>query len=338
MPSGSTGPRSAKGSSSRLQSMLGSSNVRPAPSSARPVAVFSLDGAGWRCATGPPLPPPGAGSHREQRLVRRLRQGRDGSALGVLFGDFVLDGLLGVPHAGLGEPAPGAEPDIRTLQQFEEVLHVGDVLRVEAVADDADQERETADQEADDGDGEGRDQVLGERRDVAARQTHERRRQRDEGAHEAEHGADAHQDARPLEALDRVELVFLQQLEGLRGEPLRLVVADQVVEKADDDQRVVVLLQVPVRGAWLAVAERLAGAQGADLERVEVAVAEPQPQLVQEHAELDEHPHEADDRGDEDGPQKDPRDVIDELLEVVHPGFIPATTAGSGPWTWRESA
>ena len=177
-----------------------------------------------------------------------------------------------------------------------------------------------------------------ERRHVAARQADQGRRQRDEGAHEAEHGADAHEDARPLEPLDRVELVLLQQLERLRGQALRLVVADEVEEEARDDQGVVVLLQVAVRGARLAVAERLAGAQGADLERVEITVAEPQVQLVQQHAELDEHPHEADDRGDEDGPQEDPGDVVDELLELVHPSLISARTAGSGPWTWRVSA
>ena len=276
--------------------------------------------------------------HREQWLVRRLLQRHDHRALGVLFCDLVVDGLLGVPDACLREPAPGPQPDVRTLEQLEQVLHVGDVLRVQAVADDADQEREAADEQADDGDGERGDEVVGQLLHVAAGQADERRGQRDQGAHEAQHGADAHQDPRPLEPLDRVELVLLEQLERLRGEPFRLVVADQVVEKADDDQRVVVLLQVPIRGARLSVTERLACAKGADLERVEVAVAEPQPQLVQQHAEFDEHPHEAQDRGDEHGPQEDPGDVVDELLEVVHPGLISAATAGSGPWTGQVSA
>ena len=214
--------------------------------------------------------------------------------------------------------APDRSRTSVALEQLEQVLHVGDVLRVHAVADDADHEREAADEQAEDRDGERGDEVLGELGDVAAGQAHERRRQRDQRAHEAQHGAEAHEDARPLEPLDRVELVLLQQLERLRREPLGLVVADEVVEKADDDQRVVVLLQVPVGGARLAVGERLAGAQGADLEGVEVAVAEAQPELVQQDAELDEHPHEADDDGDEDGPEEDPGDVVDELLKVVH--------------------
>ena len=96
--------------------------------------------------------------------------------------------------------------------------------------------------------------------------------------------------ARPLEPLDGVELVLLEQLERLHRETLRLVVADQVEEEARDHQRVVVLLEVAVGAPRLAVGERLAGAQGADLERLEVAVAEAQVQLVDEPAELDEHP------------------------------------------------
>ena len=315
------GPRPANGSSSRLQSMLGSSNVRPAPSSGRPAGGGPADDrrrAPRGGLSGAAVAAAGRRGHGQQRLVRRRGQRDDRGALRVLLGDLVLDRRLGVPHAGLGEASAGAQPHVGALEQLEQVLHVRDVLGVQAVAHDADQEREAADEQADHGDGERGHQVVGELLDVAAGEPHEGGGQRDQGTHEAQHGADAHEDPGPLEPLDRVELVLLQELQRLGREALRLVVADEVVEEADDDQGVVVLLQVPVGRARLAVAERLARAQGADLERVKVAVAEPQPQLVQQHAELDEHPDEADDGGDEDGPEKDPGDVVDELLKVVH--------------------
>ena len=178
------------------------------------------------------------------------------------------------------------------------------------------------------------DEVVGELRGVAAGQADERRRQRDEGAHEAEHRADAHEDARALEALDRVELVLLQQLERLGRQALGLVVADEVEEEARDDDRVVVLLQIPVGGARLAVREGLARAQRARLERVEIAVAEAQLELVEEEAELDEHPDEADDGRDEHGPEQDPRDVVDDLLELVH-ALLTSRPVSRGPWTCR---
>ena len=158
---------------------------------------------------------------------------------------------------------------------------------------------------------------------VVVGQRLECRRQRDQGAHQPEHGADAHEDARLLEPLDGVELVLLQQLERLLGEALPLVVADQVEEEAHHHHRVVVLLQVAVRLARLSVAEGLARAQGADLEGVEVAVAHAQVDLVEEVAELDQDPDQADDGRDQHRVEQELRDGEDDLLYVVRePGGV----------------
>ena len=61
-------------------------------------------------------------------------------------------------------------------------------------------EREHADQDAEHRDREREPQVLGQRVDVTAGEAVERRRQRDQGAHQAERGADADQQAGAREA------------------------------------------------------------------------------------------------------------------------------------------
>jgi len=264
----------------------------------------------------------GRGRRRRRRGGRRRRpEGDGGGGLIRLVRRLGRHGLELVDPAAVGVlAAAGAQALGAALEQFEKVLEVGDVLRVDTVADDADGEREAADEQTDDRHREGDTQLGGQGLRVTVCQGDERRRQRDEGTHEAEHRPEADEHPRPFKTLDRVELILLQELERLHGEALGLVVPDEVEEEARHDEGVVVLLQVAIGAPRPAFGERLAGAQCADLERLEVTIAEAQVQFVDEPAELDEYPDEADDRGDEHRVEEQLGGVEDRLLQVVRQG------------------
>ena len=109
-------------------------------------------------------------------------------------------GATGCPLAGGGGEAGG------------DVLDVGVVLGVEAVADERDREGDGADQEAGDGDAEGDPEVFGEGGDVAVGEAGEGRGERDQGPHQAQRRAHADEDAGALEAAQGAVVVLGQAL------------------------------------------------------------------------------------------------------------------------------
>ena len=126
------------------------------------------------------------------------------------------------PRRG-GRGGPIAQAPAAALEQLEQVPEVGDVLLVEAVADDAHDESQPADQQADDRDREGDLQVVGELLCIALGEAGEGRSERDQGAHQAEHGAD--------EDFDQDARVF--QSSSRRGLPDRRHTHDGSVLRAD---------------------------------------------------------------------------------------------------------
>ena len=136
--------------------------------------------------------------------------------------DQAVERVAGAVFAAAGVGGDGdhaSPPSSGIVDDRRDVLEVGQVLAVQAVAGQRDPERDGADQQADDGHAERDPQVVAERGGVAVRPVRERRREGDQRAHQAERRAGANEHARAAETSLGVEVEVGQRLVELVSLP-----------------------------------------------------------------------------------------------------------------------
>ena len=196
---------------------------------------------------------------------------------------------MSVKHGGGHRARSGAAAGVGDDRR--DVLEVGQVLSVEAIARQRQPEGHRADEQADDGDAEGDAQVLAERRGVAIGQAGERGRERDEGPHKAQRRAGAHQHPRSRQAPLGVEVEIGQRL-------VELMIAAVGARLLDDERQgprhrraARQVAHGGLGGGDVASSQSQAGRVGARRQRGEVAPAAPvdlhsiAPELIDDHGE-----------------------------------------------------